>query len=256
MSESIRAVERALDVLLCFTSQTPELSMTHIAEQVGINKSTVHRLLGTLEKKRFVERDATTGTYRAGIRLLQMAYLTLEHNDLRRLAAPFLRNLCDQYRENVNLALLDDVDVIYVDVVESQQRVKLAAIPGQRLPAFCTASGKAILAFLSEEHLTRILGRGLPNRTQFSLSSPEALLENLGYTREKGFAISEQEYEDGINAVAAPIFSRERPVASISVAGPAYRLTKARMLEIGPQVVLAANDIAREAGVAKDFILR
>ena len=252
MSESIRAVERALDVLLCFTSQTPELSMTQISEQVGINKSTVHRLLGTLEKKRFVEREAATGMYRPGIRLLQMAYLTLEHNDLRRLAAPFLRTLCDQHRENVNLAILDDVDVVYVDVVESQQRVKLAAIPGQRLPAFCTASGKAILAFLPEENLKRILGQGMPKRTEFTLSSPEALYENLSRTREQGFAISMQEYEDGINAVAAPILGGERPIASISIAGPAYRLTRERMLELGPQVVKAAGEIAREVEMAEN----
>ena len=78
MSESVRAVERALDVLLCFTSQTPELTMTQIADQIGINKSTVHRLLGTLEKRRFVQRDSTTGAYQLGIRLFQMAYLTLD----------------------------------------------------------------------------------------------------------------------------------------------------------------------------------
>ena len=148
MSESIRAVERALDVLMCFTNQTPELTMTQISDLIGINKSTVHRLLATLEGKRFVERDAETGVYKPGIRLLQMAFLTMENNDLRRLAAPFLHNLCDQFRENVNLSILDGADVVYEDAIESRQRVKLAAAPGQRLPAFCTASGKAILAFL------------------------------------------------------------------------------------------------------------
>src|SRR5512136_2364111 len=119
MSESIRAVERALDVLLCFSRQTPELSMTQIAEQIGIHKSTVHRLLGTLEKKRFVERDPVTGVYHLGIRLLQMAYLTLEQNDLRRIAAPFLRRLLEQQRETIHLSVLDDTDVVFVDVIES-----------------------------------------------------------------------------------------------------------------------------------------
>ena len=104
MSESIRAVERALDVLMCFTNQTPELTMSQISELIGINKSTVHRLLATLEGKRFVERDAVTGIYKPGIRLLQMAFLAMEHNDLRRLAAPFLQDLCNQFRENVNLS--------------------------------------------------------------------------------------------------------------------------------------------------------
>lgn len=244
MSESIRAVERALDVLLCFSSQTPTLTMTQISERVGINKSTVHRLLATLEVKRFVDRDPATGIYRPGLRLLQMAFLTLEHNDLRRIASPFLHNLCDQYRENVNLAMLDDTEVIYLDAIESPQRVKLAAAPGQRLPAYCTASGKAILAFLPEDVVKSILERGMPMRTPTTIVTQEAFFKDISQIREQGFAISNQEYEDGINAVAAPISNL--PIASISIAGPAYRLTLERMLEIGPHLVVAANKIAAE----------
>lgn len=248
MSESIRAVERALDVLLCFSNQTPELSMTQISEMVGINKSTVHRLLATLEKKRFVERDATTGIYKPGIRLLQMAFLTLEHNDLRRLAAPFLHNLCDQFRENVNLSMLDDIDVIYLDVIESPQRVKLAAAPGQRLPAFCTASGKALLAYLPEEKIRDVFARGVKQYTQNTITSIEAFLENIRHAREQGYAISEQEFEDGINAIAAPICNH--PIASVSIAGPAYRLTRERMTAIGPVLVETVRTIAREVELA------
>jgi DNA-binding IclR family transcriptional regulator len=244
MSESIRAVERALDVLMCFTNQTPELTMTQISDLIGLNKSTVHRLLATLEGKRFVERDAVTGVYKPGIRLLQMAFLTMEHNDLRRLAAPFLHNLCNQFRENVNLSILDGADVVYVDAIESSQRVKLAAAPGQRLPAFCTASGKAILAFLPEENIKHILESGMPGYTQNTLTSPELFWENIRQVRELGFAISIQEFEDGINAIAAPICNE--PIASISIAGPAYRLTRERMLELGPDLVATAKNIAME----------
>ena len=251
MSESIRAVERALDVLMCFTSQTPELSMTQISELVGINKSTVHRLLATLEGKRFVERDPTTGAYRLGIRLIQMAFLTMEHNDLRRLATPFLHDLCDQYHENVNLSVLDDTDVVYVDVIESAQRIKLAASPGQRLPAFCTASGKAILAFVPEENVKSILERGMSRYTQNTILSQKAFFENIQEARERGFALSEQEFEEGINAIAAPIYNNNgNPIASVSIAGPAYRLTRERMIEIGSSLVAAANNIAREVELA------
>jgi DNA-binding IclR family transcriptional regulator len=248
MSESIRAVERALDVLMCFSSRTPELSMTQISEMVGINKSTVHRLLATLEGKRFVERDAVTGMYRPGIRLLQMAFLTLEHNDLRRLAAPFLHSLCEKYRENVNLSVLDGAEVIYLDVIESSQRVKLAAAPGQRLPAFCTASGKAMLAFLPEEKVRDILTRGMPAYTPNTRTSVDAIFEELRHTRERGYATSEQEFEDGINAVAAPICNH--PIASVSIAGPAYRLTRERMIEIGPDLLAVVKNIAKEVELA------
>jgi len=254
MSESVRAVERALDVLLCFTNRTPELTLSQISEHIVINKSTVHRLLSTLEKKRFVERNPATGVYRLGVRLIQMAYLTLEHNDLRRLAAPYLRRVCELQRENANLSILDDTDVVYVDVIESPQRVKLAATSGQRLPAFCTASGKAIMAFLPEEKVNSILAIGMPKFTTRTIASPQAFFEDIQFAKKNGFAISEQEYEEGINAVAAPIFDRDHhPIASVSVAGPAYRLTQERMIEFGPQIVATANTIAQEVEMAGRF---
>lgn len=250
MGESIRAVDRALDVLMCFTNQTPELSMTEISEMIGINKSTVHRLLVTLERRRFLERDEVTGLYKPGIRLLQLAFLTSEHNDLRRLAAPFLKNLCDQFRENVNLSVLDDTDVVYLEVIESPQRVKLAAVPGQRLPAFCTASGKSILAFLPDEKVRDILARGMPKYTKNTLTNLEANLEDILRTRERGYAISEQEFEDGINAIAAPICNL---IASVSIAGPAYRLTRERMIALGPELLKATNNISKEVEMTTDL---
>jgi IclR family acetate operon transcriptional repressor len=252
LKQSVRAVERALDILLCFSRQTPpELTMTQITERVGLYKSTVHRLLATLEGRRFVQRDPDTGIYRPGIRLLQMVYLTLEHNDLRRLAAPFLLHLWEQQQETIDLAVLDDTDVIYLDVLESPRRVKLAAAIGQRLPTYATASGKAILAFMPEETVRRILKSGMPQFTQHTLCSPEALFENLRHTREQGFALSLEEYEEGINAVAAPILDlNDQPIAAIAVAGPAYRFNQEQMVEIAPLVLATAHDIAQEVEMA------
>jgi len=247
MSESVRAVERALAVLLCFSRNTPELTLTQIAERVELNKSTVHRLLATLDQNRFIQRDPATGAYRPGIRLMQFAYLMLEQNDLRRYAAPFLRRLWEQYRETVDLAVLDNVEVVYLEVLESPQRVKLAAAIGQRLPAFCTATGKALLAFMDDETIQRVIDNGMPKYTDRTILSREALLENLRAIRTMGFAISEQEYEEGINAVAAPILDTNGyPIASIAVAGPAFRWSLSRMWEIGPAVLATAREIAME----------
>jgi DNA-binding IclR family transcriptional regulator len=225
--------------------------MTQIADQVGINKSTVHRLLGTLERRRFVQRDLATGAYQLGIRPLQMAYLTLEHNDLRQLTAPFVRRLCDEYKENVDISVLDDADVVFVDHLEGPQRVKVAAATGQRLPAFATASGRAVLAYLPAEAVQRILAHGLPRYTENTPLTAERVLDDLYLIRERGFALSEQEYEEGINAVAAPILDySNRPFAAVAIVGPAYRLTRARMLEIGPTVTATGKEIARELAIA------
>ena len=137
--------------------------------------------------------------------------------------------------------------MVFLDVLESPQRIRLAAATGQRLPAFCTASGKAFLAFMPDEAVKRILEHGMTKYTQFTPTSVKTVLDDLHSTRQRGFAFSEQEYEDGINAVCAPILdSAGKPVAAIAVAGPAYRLTTERMHEIGPSVMATAQDIARE----------
>jgi IclR family KDG regulon transcriptional repressor len=248
--ESTRAVDRALNILLCFSHNSPALTLTQIAERVDINKSTVHRLLATLEMKSFVERDPASGAYRPGIRLLQMAYLTLEQNGIRRQAAPHLRRLWEQYRETVDLAVLDDTDVVYLDVMESPQRVKLAAAIGQRLAACCTASGKALLAFGDEATMQKIAAQGLRPFTERTIVSPEAFLEDLRNVRTRGYAITEEEFEVGINAVAAPVFDAAgHPIATIAVAGPAFRLPYQRLLEIGPTIMTVTRELSQEMAV-------
>jgi IclR family transcriptional regulator, KDG regulon repressor len=247
LSESIRAVERALDVLLCFSSSTPELSMTQIAEKVGMHKSTVHRLLATLEAKRFVERDHVTGIYHPGNRLLQMAFLTLGRNDLVQIATPYMQKLKEMHRETITLSIIDDADMVYIAVEESPQTVKLAAKPGQRLPAFCTASGKVIIAYSPEDEIKHIFDQGFPEYTPFTIRSTGTMMHIIQLVRQRGFAYSEQEYEEGINAVAAPILDKHKhPLAAIAVAGPAYRLSVERMMEIGPSVAEIAQEITRE----------
>jgi len=250
LSESVRAVDRALDLLLCFSQDEPELSLTRLAEQVSVPKSTAHRLLMTLENKRFVIRNKSTGMYQLGFRFLEMAML-LREAKLERWAQPYLQALAAECGETVDLAVLDGVHVIYLKVVESSQRVKLAAAIGQRLPAFCTASGKAFLAYLPADQVEQILAGGLSQYTEHTKVSRAELEEDLRSTRERGFAMSEQEYEEDINAIAAPILNDEGyPLAVIAIAGPSFRLSRARMLELGQSILSTTGAIAHDVGRA------
>ena len=135
LSESVRAVDRALDILLCFSQEKPVLSLTEIADEVGISKSTVHRLLATLECKRFLLRESATGKYHLGFRFLEMASQAFEDVG-QHWALPYLHHLAEECGETVDLAVLDDDHVIYLQVVESNQRVKLAASSGAALTGF------------------------------------------------------------------------------------------------------------------------
>jgi DNA-binding IclR family transcriptional regulator len=179
-----------------------------------------------------------------------MASLVLQDVELHRWAHPYLQCLSAEFGETVDLSILDGSHVIYLEVIESPQRVKLAAAVGQRLPAFFTASGKALLAYLPEEQVKNIISENLaevPNQTPAPLPD---MLADLKVTAERGYAISEQEYEEAINAVAAPIFNAEgHPVASIAIVGPSFRLTKNRLPLLGDSLRKMAQVISNEVGL-------
>jgi len=251
MSVSVGAVERALDILLCFSKDKPTLSLTQIAEQVGMHKSTIHRLLATLESKRFITRDKTTGMYQLGFRFIELSAVMLQDIDIQHWAKPYLQHLSMESGETVDLAVLDNGHVIYLQVVESQQRVKIAAAAGERLPVHCTATGKAFLAHLPEDQVERILSEGLPKYTENTLVSLKDLYQDLYETRERGFAISKQEYEKDINAVAAPIMDADGcPIAVIAIVGPSFRMHYDRMLLLGQAIRETTDAIAGEVGLA------
>jgi IclR family KDG regulon transcriptional repressor len=258
MTESIRSVDRALDILLVFRLERPSLSLTQIADEVGMNKSTVYRLLGTLEKKHFINRDTTTGHYHLGMPILEMATVIQNDSDIWRFAQPYLEMLSSECGETVDLSILEDNQVRYIQVVESHQRVKLAASVGQRLPLYCTASGKAFLAYMPEEFLKKIFPHGLTRHTANTIVEMDDLLKDLIQTRKRGFSISLGEYENDIHALAAPILnSKGQPLAVIAIAGPAFRLPLDRMRKLGGNLLETNQKIAFETGLdqsTKDII--
>jgi IclR family transcriptional regulator, KDG regulon repressor len=250
LSQSVRAVDRALDILLCFTREEPTRSLTQIADSVRMSKTTVHRLLTTLESKRFITRDKPTGMYRLGFRFIEMAALVLQDVDLHRWSLPYLKQLSSEYGETVDLSILDGSQVMYLEVIESSQRVKIAAAVGQHLPAYFTASGKALLAYIPEDQVQKIIADNLKeHKDNGTLSIPD-ILTDLRETAKLGYAISEQEYEQDINAVAAPIFDEDRhPIASIAIVGPSFRLSKDRLPELGEALKQLTQVISREVGL-------
>jgi IclR family transcriptional regulator, KDG regulon repressor len=250
LSQSVRAVERALDILLCFSREEPTRSLTQIAESVHMSKTTVHRLLTTLEFKRFITRDKVTGLYRLGFRFIEMAALVLQDVELHRWAYPYLQRLSSEFGETVDLSILDGSQVIYLEVIESPQRVKLAAAVGQRLPAVFTASGKALLAYLPEDQVKKIISDNLAESRNHADTPISDILNDLKATAERGYAIAEQEYEEAINAIAAPIFDADRqPIASVAIVGPSYRLTQDRLPALGESLRKVMREISNEVGV-------
>ena len=243
MARSVQVLRRAARLLFSFDHDHPERGVSELARLLDLPKATVHRILTTLESDGLVQQNPENGKYRLGFRLVKLGLLALERIDLRQEALPFLERLVADYQETVDLAVFDDGQMFYLEVLESPQPVKISASAGRHLPAHCTASGKAYLAHAGEEDLETVLDVGLAPCTPHTIRDPEALREDLRATRDRGYSVSQEEYETGISAVAAPVMdSSEQPVGVIAIAGPTYRLSAERIAELGE----GARETARE----------
>lgn len=255
MTVPVRAVERSLALLRCFNYETRELTLKELAERTGLSKSTALRLLETLESGKFVERDTVTGRYRLGIVCVELGMVGLEHMGIRRIALPRLSLLRDETQETVSLTVMEGGQVMYLDVLESPHPVKIAARPGRRLPLHCTATGKIFLAHMPREDAERVLSGELKRYTPNTVCDAALLREELQRIREQGFSTSEQQFELGISAVAAPIWDRDGKLAAVvGLAGPSYRISHQRLLEMGMAVRDTAIAISRQLGIPSEMI--
>ncbi len=251
MAERIQVLERAMHLLTAFDEDHQEMGVTELAEQLGLHKATVHRILRTLEREGFIQQNGENGRYHLGWQLIPLGTLALQHFDLRRLASDLLQGLLEEHQETVDMAIYEAGEMYYIEVLESPQPVKIAARPGRGLPIHCTATGKAFLAFAEPEEVEKILSGKLRRFTPQTITDPDLIRREFEEIRSKGYATSREEYEAGITAVAAPIFNRKGKVeAVIAIPGPSYRIPDERLIVLGEAVCSAARTLtARLRGI-------
>ena len=252
----IRATLRALDVLEAFSAERPTLSLTEVGQAIGLNASTTFRLLATLESRGYVEQDASTGRYRVGVAVLRPSSTFLAHLNVRERVYPFLAQLRDKCRETVHLTVLDQrlMEVIYLEKLEGLQPIGLmSSRVGGRSPAYCTAVGKALLAYQDLLAVRSFFSRNNMKRfTATTITSAEELAKELQVVNERGYAIDNAEHEDDVMCVAVPLWNhRGEALAAISVSGPVERMSRA--IEAGPlveDVLLVGRSASHQLGHA------
>ena len=245
----LSSVANSLRLLKVFSDDDYEIGISALARRLGLAKSTVHRLASTLIDAGMLEQNPETGKYRLGLALLELGLLVRRKMDVTNEARPHLRLLRETTGETVHLAILDQTSVLYVNKLESKQAIRMSSEVGSRAPAHCTADGKALLAFQDEEVIAGFGGQGLAPRTPNTITSPAALRRDLAAVRARGYAIDDEESETGLRSVAAPIRSHSGAVvASLSVAGPAHRITRKRLLAHAHELVSAAQAISQRLG--------
>ena len=242
---NVRAVERAARILIALDGTHPERTLSEIARATELPRATAYRILVTLVNCGFVEQTADGDRYRLGFRVASLGLTALRRVSIRRDALPRMRQLVDRFQETCALGIFDQGSVLDIEVVHSNHVLTIATEVGGRLPAHCTASGKALLAFRPPSVVESLLEAPLKARTKNTITTFERLHEELALVRERGYATDEEENELGVRAVAAPIADSDGEViAEISVPGPTSRLTLDRVPEIAQAVVEAANAIS------------
>jgi DNA-binding IclR family transcriptional regulator len=240
---SVRAVERAMALLFRLAEHRRGVSLQQLAGEVGCSKSTVHRLLATLERLGAVERDARPGYYRLGPRARELGQNGWARTDLRQVALPYMQALRDESEETVTLHLMDGYEHVVVEECESAQEIRRTLPLGQRAPLLRGATAKAILAFLPDAEAVHVLGAV---RTADD-DGPSA--QELHDIRSLGYAFSMSERVPGGAAISVPIRDRtEQVCAALSISGPSFRFTPARAIRCAPALLRAADDIAAALG--------
>lgn len=246
--QSIKSVEKAVDILSCFTIETPSLTVTEISFLTGFNQSTVSRILATLEKKKCMERSTPGGKYKLGVKFHQWKSILSQEKSLADLARPVMEKLRDLCGEEVSLYVLSEGNRICVEAVKSRFGIARVTQVGKTLPLHCGASGKVLLAYLPDkERRDMITAKPLEKYTPKTITDPAELEADLERIRTDGYAVSLEEREAGTYSVVAPVLTKkERIVASLSICGPLFRLSKEQL----EKNIAAAQDAAAEISLA------
>jgi DNA-binding IclR family transcriptional regulator len=244
----VQSVDRAV-ALLEVLAAAGWASVTELARRMDVHKSTVSRLLSTLERRGMVERHERTQKYRLGFAVVRLASGVAAPADLPRIARSLSERLCDQTGETVNLAVLEGREVVNIDEVNRSDSVVVSSWLGRRTGLHMTSHGKVFLMHLPEAVRDEILNPPLQVCTPNTVTDPGELRAQLAEARTRGWAYTREELEIGLNAVAAPVFSADGTVvAALSTSGPAYRLTEARLSQVGTLTRRTAEEISRRLG--------
>ena len=246
---TVQSLAKGFKVLQAFTAQEAELTMAEVARKCGVDNATAFRFLNTLVDLGYVDKVDNTRRFRLSLKVLDLGFHAIAHSDLRTLARPILRSLVGEVNEAASVAVLDGSDVMYAERVQAGlTQLGVDVRIGSRVPAYSSAVGQAILAWLPREAQLRVLrGQPLIRRTATTLTDMDALLQRLDTVRTRGYAVSDQENVSGVVVLAAPVFDIDGlPIAALSVAAPVWQITL-QQFEAGTAaaVLQASTTLAR-----------
>ncbi|KAB1146881.1 IclR family transcriptional regulator [Streptomyces luteolifulvus] len=245
----VQSVDRAVSVMEIL-AQRGEAGVSEVAAEIDVHKSTAFRLLGALEARGLVEQTAERGKYRLGFGIVRLAGAVTGRLDITQQGRPVCERLAEEIGETVNIAVLQEHYAVNLYQVRGPGAVGTHNWVGQLTPLHATSSGKILLAHLpAEERAQTLTASGMRKLTAHTLTARARLEKDLAEAVARGYAVTLEEFEIGLHAVAAPIRSRDgEVVAALSASGPAYRFTEERIHELAPLLLKGAAEISHRMG--------
>lgn len=246
----VQSISRALAILHALAESGEGMTLTDVMQLVGLPASTAHRILTTLQQERFVRFDGTAHLWQVGVEAFIVGNAFARTRDVVAMARPYLRRLMQEGGETANLYLEQDGQAICMAQIECRQMMRAIARPGGRVKMHCSGAGKAMLAWLPEAELTRVVRQhGLKRFTERTLDTPSRLHRDLETVRERGWAVDDEEYAVGLRCVAAAVSDEQgQPVAALSLSGPGARIDETRLADLGALAARIATEFSAELG--------
>src|ERR1700731_3613829 len=246
----VQSVDRALSILETLAEDDEGYRLSDLAVRTGLSTSTVHRLLATLEKRRFVQFDRTVSKWHVGAQSFSVGATFARRRNFTAQAMPYLRKLRDQTRETANLAVVDDETIIVLTRMESREIMRSLTKVGGRVAMVASGVGKAVLATYSDEDVNAIIRRhGMPRLTEKSIVRASDLFRELAAVRRQGYAVDDEEARMGLRCVAAVVYNHcGEPLAAVSISGMTSRVTDERLPALGRAVREVAAELTAALG--------
>jgi IclR family pca regulon transcriptional regulator len=243
----INSIEKAFQILATFSPDKQQKSITEISEDCQMAAGSVHRYLYTLKELGYIQQDSETKKYHLTYKILDIAFVLLKGLDLRKRVLPHMIRATTELEVNSQCAILDGHEIVYIERVRSKTVVDLDIAAGYRLPAHVTSMGKALLAFSDEETTNALIERmELIALTPYTITDKEKLKKQLGVIREKGFAVSDKELNEGVYAVAAPIYTNGIPEAAV---GLSTSIQRAKQKKARDQLINSVLNISKMVSI-------
>lgn len=244
-----KTVLEALQLLEFFTVDRPSLSLSELTKAIGLPKSNVYRLVMTLEAAGYVRRVPGGTSYSLGLKLYELGSRAIANFDLRTEARPYLIKLKDLTGETAHLAILDGVDVVYLDKADSANPIRAYTHLGGRSPAYAVATGLALLAFQPESRIQAVIDAGLKRFTETTITHPDVLRERFADIRERRVAVNMGGWNAQVLGISSPVISQNgEALAAIGISMPVAFAVPNRVQEVENYVITVADELSRHIG--------